>query len=82
MLLLIKKPPSVICALSRARGDTEPRPTWPQRPPKSHQEDENVLFSSLSGHVLALELLSELIGIEMQSSFLITRHRSDCSVIN
>lgn len=36
----------------------------------------------LSSHVLLLELLSELIGIEMQSSFLITFYRSDCSVIN
>ena len=36
----------------------------------------------LSSHVLLLELLSELIGIEIQSSFLITSYRSDCSVIN
>lgn len=36
----------------------------------------------LSSHVLLLEFLNELIGIEMQSSFLITFYRSDCSVIN
>lgn len=55
------------------------RQKWLKHPPKSHYKR---MTFSLSGHVLPLELLSELIGIEMQSSFLITRHRSDCSVIN